>query len=127
MSTSKRSLSLPQRSPSPACARDDRPTCPAAEPRPARPSRPVGHQRSAEGPGLPPGSGTREAGRRGVRGEVPGLPRRQRRGQTGRSAGRRHRHARRDQAVRTVGSYWPYATTLFDYMRRAMPLTIRCR
>jgi len=24
--------------------------------------------------------------------------------------------------VRTVGSYWPYATTLFDYVRRAMPL-----
>jgi len=24
---------------------------------------------------------------------------------------------------RTVGSYWPYATTLFDYVRRAMPLT----
>jgi S-disulfanyl-L-cysteine oxidoreductase SoxD len=24
-------------------------------------------------------------------------------------------------AVRTVGSYWPYATTLFDYVRRAMP------
>ena len=24
-------------------------------------------------------------------------------------------------AVRTVGSYWPYATTLFDYIRRAMP------
>src|SRR5262249_30276861 len=23
---------------------------------------------------------------------------------------------------RTVGSYWPYATTLFDYVRRAMPL-----
>ena len=23
--------------------------------------------------------------------------------------------------VRTVGSYWPYATTLFDYIRRAMP------
>ncbi len=28
-----------------------------------------------------------------------------------------------DQApVKTVGSYWPYATTLFDYIRRAMPL-----
>lgn len=26
------------------------------------------------------------------------------------------------QPVRTVGSYWPYATTLFDYVRRAMPL-----
>ena len=25
--------------------------------------------------------------------------------------------------VRTVGSYWPYATTLFDYIRRSMPVT----
>jgi cytochrome c len=24
--------------------------------------------------------------------------------------------------IRTVGSYWQYATTLFDYIRRAMPL-----
>jgi cytochrome c len=24
--------------------------------------------------------------------------------------------------VKTVGSYWPYATTLFDYVHRAMPL-----
>lgn len=24
--------------------------------------------------------------------------------------------------VKTVGNYWPYATTLFDYIRRAMPL-----
>lgn len=24
--------------------------------------------------------------------------------------------------VKTIGSYWPYATTLFDYVRRAMPL-----
>jgi mono/diheme cytochrome c family protein len=24
-------------------------------------------------------------------------------------------------AVKTIGSYWPYATTLFDYIRRAMP------
>ncbi len=23
--------------------------------------------------------------------------------------------------MRTVGSYWPYAPTLFDYIRRAMP------
>jgi mono/diheme cytochrome c family protein len=23
--------------------------------------------------------------------------------------------------IRTVGSFWPYATTLFDYIRRAMP------
>ena len=25
--------------------------------------------------------------------------------------------------VKTVGSYWPYATTVFDYIRRAMPYT----
>lgn len=25
--------------------------------------------------------------------------------------------------VKTVNSYWPYATSLFDYIRRAMPLT----
>jgi cytochrome c len=25
--------------------------------------------------------------------------------------------------VKTIGSYWPYATTLFDYVRRAMPWT----
>lgn len=26
-------------------------------------------------------------------------------------------------AVATVGNYWPYATTLYDYIHRAMPLT----
>lgn len=26
-----------------------------------------------------------------------------------------------DKPIKTVGSYWPYATTLFDYIRRAMP------
>ncbi len=25
-------------------------------------------------------------------------------------------------AIKTVGSFWPYATTLFDYIRRAMPV-----
>lgn len=25
--------------------------------------------------------------------------------------------------VKTIGNYWPYATTIFDYVRRAMPLT----
>ena len=25
--------------------------------------------------------------------------------------------------VRTIGSYWPYAPTVFDYIRRAMPYT----
>jgi cytochrome c len=25
--------------------------------------------------------------------------------------------------VKTIASYWPYATTVFDYVRRAMPIT----
>ncbi|MGE3849914.1 MAG: c-type cytochrome [Gammaproteobacteria bacterium] len=25
--------------------------------------------------------------------------------------------------LQTIGSYWPYATTVFDYVRRAMPFT----
>lgn len=25
------------------------------------------------------------------------------------------------QPVKTIGSYWPYATTVFDYIRKAMP------
>lgn len=27
-----------------------------------------------------------------------------------------------DSPVKTVGSFWPYATTLYDYTRRAMPM-----
>jgi cytochrome c len=27
----------------------------------------------------------------------------------------------RDRAPRTIGSYWPYATTVYDYVNRAMP------
>jgi S-disulfanyl-L-cysteine oxidoreductase SoxD len=26
-----------------------------------------------------------------------------------------------DKPVKTVGSFWPYATTIFDYVKRAMP------
>jgi S-disulfanyl-L-cysteine oxidoreductase SoxD len=31
--------------------------------------------------------------------------------------------ARAERAPRTIGNYWPYATTVFDYVRRAMPLS----
>ena len=27
------------------------------------------------------------------------------------------------KSPRTIGNYWPYASTLFDYIRRAMPLS----
>ncbi len=28
-----------------------------------------------------------------------------------------------EEPVKTVGSYWPYATTIFNYIRRSMPYT----
>jgi hypothetical protein len=28
---------------------------------------------------------------------------------------------KRDKTPKTIGTYWPYATTIFDYVRRAMP------
>jgi S-disulfanyl-L-cysteine oxidoreductase SoxD len=31
--------------------------------------------------------------------------------------------ARDEKLKRTIGNYWPYATTLYDYINRAMPLT----
>ncbi|MGB0909048.1 MAG: c-type cytochrome [Nitrospirales bacterium] len=34
-----------------------------------------------------------------------------------------HNTLNTDHPLKTVGSYWPYATTLFDYIYRAMPLT----
>jgi cytochrome c len=74
-----------------------------------------------DGSGLPPGSGTAAAGaavyatkclachgRDGV-----GQPNDPLVGGQGTLAG--------PNPVRTVGSYWPYATTVFDYVRRAMP------
>jgi cytochrome c len=74
-----------------------------------------------DGAGLPPGSGTATTGAavyeakcRVCHGDKgAGQPNDQLVGGQG--------TLRDAAAVRTVGSYWPYATTLFDYVRRAMP------
>jgi cytochrome c len=39
----------------------------------------------------------------------------------GRLPGDAFNFARDPRAAKTIGSYWPYATTVFDYIRRAMP------
>jgi mono/diheme cytochrome c family protein len=74
-----------------------------------------------DGAGLPPGSGTPQQGAvvfaarcaacHGEKGE--GKPNDQLVGGIGSLSG---------EPIKTVGSIWPYATTLFDYVRRAMPL-----
>jgi len=76
-----------------------------------------------DGTGLPPGSGTPQQGAvifaekcAGCHGEKgAGKPNDQLVGGVGSLAA--------SAPVKTVGSFWPYATTLFDYVRRAMPLT----
>jgi cytochrome c len=40
----------------------------------------------------------------------------------GRLSGDGFPFARDPRIPKTIGNYWPYATTLFDYIRRAMPL-----
>ena len=77
-----------------------------------------------DGAGLPPGGGTAKQGGavyaakclacHGEKGA--GKPNDQLVGGQGTMAGDK-------PAVKTVGSYWPYATTVFDYVRRAMPYT----
>jgi mono/diheme cytochrome c family protein len=39
----------------------------------------------------------------------------------GKSAGQSFPFAADARIPKTIGNYWPYATTLFDYIRRAMP------
>src|SRR5919204_2302241 len=75
-----------------------------------------------DGVGLPPGSGTPKQGEavyaakcvacHGEKGA--GKPNDQLVGGQGTLAGDK-------PPVKTVGSFWPYATTIFDYVRRAMP------
>jgi S-disulfanyl-L-cysteine oxidoreductase SoxD len=75
-----------------------------------------------DGVGLPPGSGTVQQGEavfmakcQGCHGEKgAGRPNDRLVGGQGTLAGDK-------PAIKTVGSYWPYATTMFDYVRRAMP------
>ena len=78
---------------------------------------------SPDGRGLPPGSGTVSAGAavyakscqscHGPQGA--GKPQDQLTGGVGSLAS--------GKPVKTPASYWPAATTLFDYIRRAMPIT----
>ena len=79
-----------------------------------------------DGEGLPPGSGSVERGEtlyrlqcvqcHGARGEGSQFE-----ALAGRVPGDRFPFSEDRRYRITVGSYWPYATTLFDYIRRAMP------
>ena len=75
-----------------------------------------------DGAGLPPGSGTAKEGEAVYAAKCLACH-----GEKGAGkpfdalVGGKDTLAAPSAPVRTVGSYWPYATTLFDYVRRAMP------
>ncbi len=76
---------------------------------------------SPNGEGLPPGEGTVNQGSATFSAKCAMCH-----GQTGiegpmnRLVGGKD-SLKKPQPVKTVGSYWPYATTLYDYIHRAMP------
>jgi mono/diheme cytochrome c family protein len=79
-----------------------------------------------DGVGLPPGRGTAADGAPIYAARCAGCH-----GKTGKEGpndvlvgrlpGDAFPFARDPRAPKTIGSYWPYATTVFDYIRRAMP------
>ncbi len=81
-----------------------------------------------DGVGLPPGSGTAEQGAavyaercQSCHGPTGVEPNPLGPVLVGRIAGDSFPFGTDPRARATIGSYWPYATTVFDYVRRAMP------
>jgi len=76
---------------------------------------------SPSGKGLPPGRGAVQQGARIYAEKCAGCH-----GPTGVEGPKDKLVGGRDtltttKPIRTIGSYWPYATTLYDYIHRAMP------
>jgi len=69
-----------------------------------------------DGVGLPPGGATAAQGETVYNSQCAGCH-----GPQGRRGRDRLAAAPGDERRKTIGNYWPYATTIFDYVRRAMP------
>jgi S-disulfanyl-L-cysteine oxidoreductase SoxD len=67
------------------------------------------------GEGLPPGRGTVAGGEQVYRAKCAACH-----GPTG-TEGPRDKLVGEQLPVKTIGTFWPYATTVFDYIRRAQP------
>ena len=74
-----------------------------------------------DGSGLPPGSGTVSHGRAVFEQQCAACHGDKGQGGVGDKLVGSQGTLATAKPVRTVGSYWPYAPTLFDYIRRAMP------
>src|ERR1700675_3945927 len=74
-----------------------------------------------DGSGLPPGSGTVDHGREVFDQQCAACHGDKGQGGVGDQLVGGQGTLATPKPIRTVGSYWPYAPTLFDYIRRAMP------
>jgi cytochrome c len=74
-----------------------------------------------DGTGLPPGSGTASTGAAIYAQKCLACHGAEGAGQPNDALVGGHGTIATPGAVRTLGSYWPYATTVFDYIRRSMP------
>ncbi len=77
-----------------------------------------------DGSGLPPGSGTASEGAEVYAVQCIACHGEEGAGRPNDRLAGGHGTLTDPAPVKTVGSYWPYATTIFDYIRRAMPLTL---
>ena len=77
-----------------------------------------------DGTGLPVGSGNVETGRKLFSQQCVLCHGAEGRGGSAEELTGGHQDLTRDPPDQTVGSYWPHATTLFDFIRRAMPMHI---
>jgi S-disulfanyl-L-cysteine oxidoreductase SoxD len=75
-----------------------------------------------DGAGLPPGRGSVSQGKAIYENKCIGCHGAEGRGQPMDRLAGGQGTLKSDKPVKTIGSYWPYATTVFDYVRRAMPL-----
>jgi len=75
------------------------------------------------GEGLPPGQGTVAQGAALYALHCVACHGREGRGGSGGELAGGNPDLTARQPDKTIGTYWPYATTLFDFVRRAMPLT----
>ena len=75
-----------------------------------------------DGAGLPPGSGTAREGAAIYAQKCIACHGAEGAGQPNDRLAGGHGTIAAAAPVKTIGSYWPYATTLFDYIRRAMPI-----
>lgn len=75
-----------------------------------------------DGRGLPAGRGSAKAGQAIYDEKCSSCHGPEGRGETAEELVGRDPPLDDPDAAQTVGAYWPYATTLFDYIRRAMPM-----